>query len=430
MNRHRLEFLVLGLGALALLWSVASASDEFLEALGRHTAVIGAFLLAITVGELFRVGMPSGRIAAPVATGSGIALAVLGPVWGHDVFDVPAGVVTLVVAAGLGLAQLLRAAMRRPTQWYLVAARTVGVAITAALVRVGFIDGAGVWAWQLDDEREAWLIAVVMMGAAAAGLYADIVLTALVQSERWELPAATTLRDELGEAQALTVGVIAAGPLVAFLAPVIGLAALPLGLLPMVLTYIAVRRYAANRATYRQTIAALSRLTEAAGYTPAGHASRVAARSVAIARSMGLHADAIQQLEYAALLHDLGQVGLRSPIPDGATVLAAPDDQRRIASEGARIVRRTEVLDNVADLMERQTTPFRHVREWGEEVPLASRIIKVANAFDDFSHGRADAPSVEAALERIHLGLGYEYDPEVVEALIRTIPAPSALSLH
>lgn len=430
MNRHRLESLVLGLGALALLWSVVSASDELLEALGQHTAVIVAFLLAITVGELFRVGMPSGRIAAPVATGSGIALAVLGPVWGHDVFDVPAGVVTLVVAAGLGLAQVLRGAMRRPTQWYLVAARTVGVAITAALMRVGFIDGEGVWAWQLDSEREAWLIAVVMMGAAAAGLYADIVLTALVQSERWELPAATTLRDELGEAQALTVGVIAAGPLVAFLAPVIGLAALPLGLLPMVLTYIAVRRYAANRATYRQTIAALSRLTEAAGYTPAGHASRVASRSVAIARSMGLHADAIQQLEYAALLHDLGQVGLRSPIPDGATVLAAPDDQRRIASEGARIVRRTEVLDTVADLMERQTTPFRHVREWGEEVPLASRIIKVANAFDDFSHGRADAPSVEAALERIHLGLGYEYDPEVVEALIRTIPAPSALTLR
>ncbi|MFW5472152.1 HD-GYP domain-containing protein [Knoellia sp. CPCC 206450] len=430
MSRHRLESLVLGLGGLTLLWSVVSASDEFLGALGQHSVVVVAFLLAITIGELFRVGMPSGRIAAPVATGSGIALAVLGPVWGHEVFDVPAGVVTLVVAAGLGLAQVLRALMRRPTQWYLVAARTVGVAITAALMRMGFIDGAGVWAWQLDTEREAWLIAVVMMGAAAAGLYADIVLTALVQSERWELPAATTLRDELGEAQALTVGVIAAGPLVAFLAPVIGLAALPLGLLPMVLTYVAVRRYAANRATYRQTIAALSRLTEAAGYTPAGHASRVAARSVAIARSMGLHADEIQQLEYAALLHDLGQVGLRSPIPDGATVLAAPDDQRRIASEGARIVRRTEVLDNVADLMERQTTPFRHVREWGEEVPLASRIIKVANAFDDFSHGRADDPSVEAALERIHLGLGYEYDPEVVEALIRTIPAPTALSLR
>lgn len=423
-SRHRVEYLVLGLGAVVLLWSLLQAGGQLLEAVEQHPSTIGAFLVVITLGELFRVGMPSGRIAAPLATGSGIALSLLGPVYGLAVFDVPAGVVTLVVATALGLALVLRSLMGWPAQWYLVAARTVGVAITATLMRVGAVDGQGVWAWQLDTTHQAWLVALVMMAAASAGLFADLVLTGLVQAERWELPASTTLRDELGEAQALTFGVIAAGPLVAFLAPVMGLLALPLGLLPMVLTYVAVRRFAANRATYRQTIAALSRLTEAAGYTPVGHASRVAARSVAIARSMGLHADQIQQLEYAALLHDLGQVGLRSPIPDGATVLAAPDDQRRIASEGARIVRRTEVLDDVADLMERQTTPFRHVREWGEEVPLASRIIKVANAFDDFSHGRLDSTSVDTALERLHLGLGYEYDPEVVEALIRTIPTP------
>jgi hypothetical protein len=425
-RRRRLEYSVLALGAATLLVSLVQAGDQLLETVAAHPSIIAAFIVVITLGELFRVAMPSGRIAAPLATGSGIALSLLGPVYGHELFDVPAGLVTLVVATSLGLALVLLSLLGRPAQWHLVAARTVGVAITATLMRVGVLDGQGVWAWQLDSSRQAWLVALVMMAAAAAGLFADLVLTALVQAERWELPAATTLRDELGEAQALTFGVIAAGPLVAFLAPVIGLAALPLGLLPMVLTHVAVRRFTANRATYRQTIAALSRLTETAGYTPAGHASRVAARSVAIARAMGLHADQIQELEYAALLHDLGQVGLRSPIPDGATVLAAPDDQRRIASEGARIVRRTEVLDQVADLMERQTTPFRHVREWGEEVPLPSRIIKVANAFDDFSHGRLDSASVDTALERIHLGLGYEYDPEVVEALIRTIPVQNA----
>lgn len=424
MSRRQLrpELLVLTLGAGTVLMSSATTGDWLVDAVGRHATIIGAFMLAITVGEFFRVRMPSGRVAAPVGTGSGIALAVLGPVYGHAAFDVPAGAVVLVVAASLGLAVGVRALLRRSLDWYLVAARTVGVAITALLMRLGPLDGHGLWAWQLDPERPAWLVAVVMMGAAAAGLYVDLVLTGLVRAQQKGLPLLAATQEELGEAQALTLGLLAAGPLVAFLAPVIGLLALPLGLLPMMLTNVAVRRYTANRATYRQTIATLSRLTEVAGYTPAGHAARVAARSVDIARSMGFHADQIQELEYAALLHDLGQVGLRSPIPDGATVLAAPDDQRRIASEGARIVRRTEVLDRVADLMERQTTPFRHVREWGEEVPLASRIIKVANAFDDFSHGRTDRASVDAALERIHLGLGYEYDPEVVEALIRTIP--------
>ncbi|MFC7489555.1 MULTISPECIES: HD-GYP domain-containing protein [unclassified Knoellia] len=423
---RRVEPIVLLLGAITVLSSLITESARLDLAVRDHSSVLAAFAVAIVVGEQFRVQMPSGRVAAPVSTASAIALAVLGSVEGHPVFDVPAGIVAIVVAGSLCVGTLVGRVLHRRTHWYVVAARTVGVGVTASLMRAVPLDGgAGEWAWQLDDGRPPWLVAVVMMGAAAAGLYVEIILTGLVRAQRRSLPVASALSEELGEAQALTLGLLAAGPLVAFLAPVVGLAALPLGLLPMVLTYVAVRRYTTNRATYRQTIATLSQLTEVAGYTPTGHASRVASRSVSIARSMGMHAEQVQDLEYAALLHDLGQVGLRSPIPDGATVLAAPDDQRRIASEGARIVRRTEVLDRVADLMEGQTTPFRHVREWNEKVPIESRIIKVANAFDDFSHGRTDASSIEAALERIHLGLGYEYDPEVVEALIRTVHQPS-----
>lgn len=421
----RAEPLVLALGAVTVGTSLLTDFARIEEAVRDQTAVLVAFVVAIVVGEQFRVRMPSGRVAVPVSTASAIALATLGSVHGQPAFDVPAGTVALVAAGSLGVGALLRWALRRRIAWYVVAARTVGVGVTASLMRAAPLDGgSGAWAWHVDVHRPAWLVAVVMMGAAAAGLYVEIILTGLVRAQRRSLPVVSALSEELREAQALTLGLLAAGPLVAFLAPVVGLAALPLGLLPMMLTYVAVRRYTTNRETYRQTIATLSRLTEVAGYTPAGHASRVAAISVRIARSMGMRAEQLQDLEYAALLHDLGQVGLRSPIPDGATVLAAPDDQRRIASEGARIVRRTEVLDRVADLMERQTTPFRHVREWGEKVPLESRIIKVANAFDDFSHGRTDASSIEAALERIHLGLGYEYDPEVVEALIHTVHLP------
>jgi hypothetical protein len=425
LRTRRTEPIVLGLGVITVGWSLLHEFTRVEEALRDHRMVIAAFVVAIVIGEQFRVRMPSGQVTAPVSTASALALAVLGSVQGHLVFDVPAGIVALIVAAALCMGALVRSVLHRRVEWYVVAARTIGVGVTASLMRAIELDGAGPWAWQLNLERPAWLVALVMMIAAAAGLYVEIVLAGLVRAQSRGLPVMRSLAEELGEAQALTVGLLAAGPLVAFLAPVVGLAALPLGLLPMVLTYFAVQRYTTNRATYRQTIATLSRLTEVAGYTPTGHASRVASRSVSIARSMGMNAEAVQDLEYAALLHDLGQVGLKSPIPDGATVLAAPDDQRRIASEGARIVRRTEVLDRVADLMERQTTPFRHVREWGEKVPLESRIIKVSNAFDDFCHGRDDAESIDAALERIHLGLGYEYDPEVVEALIRSVEMQS-----
>jgi hypothetical protein len=50
-------------------------------------------------------------------------------------------------------------------------------------------------------------------------------------------------------------------------------------------------------------------------------------------------------------------------------------------------------------------------------VPLSGRVLKVANAFDDLTGGRRTPAVVAQALERIELGLGYEYDPVTVAAL-------------
>ena len=112
---------------------------------------------------------------------------------------------------------------------------------------------------------------------------------------------------------------------------------------------------------------------------------------------------------------------MAEPIPGGATVLAAPVDQRRIAHDGAEIVRQTGVLDSVAVILEAQTTSYRQVRELGEDLPLASRIIKVCNAYDDMAGSRPTRERRSAAMERINLGLGYEYDPRVVDALVRVL---------
>ena len=102
-------------------------------------------------------------------------------------------------------------------------------------------------------------------------------------------------------------------------------------------------------------------------------------------------------------------------------MLAAPADQDRIARDGAEIVRKTGVLDTVAVILESQSRPYRHVRELGEDLPISSRIIKVANAYDDLVGENGDPDHEGAAIERIHLGLGYEYDPRVVEALVRVL---------
>jgi HD domain len=409
--------LVLAVGLLVLLVGIYAGGGSLLSQLTVHRAVVLVFVAAITVGELFRLRMPSGREAAPLASASALGIVFLGEVDGEPTFDVAAGIVVLVVAAGLILAAAVRGSQGRAVGVDQVVARLVGVATAAWLTRGFHPGGQSLWDREVDHSVSPWVVAIGMVGVAAVGVGVEIVLSSAVRSERQRTPWLAALRDEFGEVAPLTSAVVVSGPMVALMAPALGLFSLPVALFPLAITYLAVGRYARNRVTYRQTIATLSHLTEQGGYTPVGHAERVADLSVRIGRVLGISDRELRELEYAALLHDLGQISLVEPIPGGATVLAAPSDQQDIADEGARIIRHAEGLDAVADFVEAQTTPYRQVRELGEPVPMASRIIKVANAFDDLTGGRGDPAEVLAANERIHLGLGYQYDPEVVEAL-------------
>ena len=119
-------------------------------------------------------------------------------------------------------------------------------------------------------------------------------------------------------------------------------------------------------------------------------------------------------LEYAALMHDIGQLSLPDPIPGGATVLVSADDQQRIAELGAEVIRQAGVLDRVAELVRCQSWPSRG---HDPEPPLGSRIIRAANAFDDLVGGSTDRDRTAAALERLRLDTAVEYDAGVVEAL-------------
>src|SRR5690606_27324064 len=138
---------------------------------------------------------------------------------------------------------------------------------------------------------------------------------------------------------------------------VAGLWALPVFCVPLLLTQLSYRRYTAVRATYRQTIASLARPTEIAGYTPAGHARRVAELSGAVGRELGLPGAELTVLEYAALMHDIGQLSLVDPVPAGATAGLPATEQRRIALLGGAVVRQTGVDPRVARIVEQQCDP-------------------------------------------------------------------------
>jgi HD domain len=426
-NRVRTLPLEIASGVLALALTSGAVvvirlrlREPVTYSLGPLLTMTGILFVAIVIGEVFRGRQPGTRHTAPMATAAALALAMTV----ECPHGVPAGygapLVVVVTAAAMAAGLTPSLIRRQPLRLTDLSNSLLAITVAAVLFReVPISNGRTVLELQASWRPD--VLALVMVLISAFALTVEVLLLALVRAARSHAPFLRSFQDEFVAAFGLTAALSATGALVALAERPLGVLAIPLFLFPLGLTQFAVQRQSAIRRTYGQTIRTLSRLTEFGGYTEPGHVSRVAELSLAMGKLLGMSERDVLDLEYAALLHDIGQVSLAEPIPGGATVLAAPADQRRIAHDGAEIVRQTGVLDNVALILEAQTTSYRQVRELGEDLPLASRIIKVCNAYDDMAGSRPSTVRRNAAMERINLGLGYEYDPRVVDALVRVL---------
>ena len=285
-------------------------------------------------------------------------------------------------------------------------------------------------------DRHWGLAFSLMTSLAVVALLLEAVLTALLRVDEQQARFLVALVDEMRVQLPLGAAVGASALLIAFAAEVMGLAALAVFTAPLLVTQVAFRRYAGIRATYLQTVRALAKVTEIGGYVEPGHSERVAKLAVAIGRELGIHEPQLLELEYAALMHDIGQLSLHDPIPGGATVLASRQDQQRIAELGADVIQQAQVLGSVAEIVRRQNEPYRALdatangRDGHHEPsgpPLSSRIIKTANAFDDLVGSSLDPGRAAAAVQRLRLEVASEYDPSAVEALSRVVNRRSVM---
>jgi HD superfamily phosphodiesterase len=379
-----------------------------------------AFGLLIALGELARVNLPGDRSAAPLGAAAALAYALLGDFrTGGTVVETDYGVlqVVAVTAVALLVGAIPHMAVGQAPRLESLARRVLIAGCAALLFRPLYIHGDLA---ELSNDRDWQLPALMVAIVLVCGLV-DAVLAALARSGRDGTPFASAARDELRALLGIGSAIGATGVLIALAAGVMGYWALPLFALPLVVAQFSFRRYASIRATYDQTITALSRVTEVGGYTETGHAQRVAQLSVAIGREMGLSEDDIKDLRYAALMHDIGQLSLTDPISGGATSLIARDEQRRIAEYGAEVIRQSG-MDRVAHIVVQQTEPFRRPGQpFDANIPVASRIIRVANAYDDFAGGSMETQQRLYAIGRLREGAAEEYDPHVVDIASRVV---------
>ena len=399
------RLLLLGVTAVLVVAALARTAISIAD-----PPVAIAFGLFIAFGELLRLALPGGREAAPIAMSAALsyalALGVASLSGGPPDQSIPPLQVIAVAAIGMSLGALPHIAAGRPAGITGMSARLVAIAFVAVIFRP--LANHGVFGHAL------WAAIIVMAVLAALGWLLETVIAAIIRADDLRARYSVTLSDEIGVQWRLGLAIGVSAIITVLGAQVMGIAELAVFAGPLLIIQLAFRRYAGIRATHLQTVRALAQVTEVGGYVESGHSLRVSKLALAVGRELGMPEPDLLNLEYAALMHDIGQLSLADPIPGGATVLVSASDQQRIAEYGAEVVRHTGVLRVVADLVRCQSMP---AQGGSSRPPLGSRIIRAANAFDDLVGGSADRDRIGAALDRLRMDTDTEYDPGVVSAL-------------
>jgi hypothetical protein len=192
-------------------------------------------------------------------------------------------------------------------------------------------------------------------------------------------------------------------------------------------------RYAAalelNRA-YRGTVMLLSVVLEHDDEYTAEHSRSVVDLAEAVGSEMGVEGQELQELEFAAMLHDIGKIAIPKQILHKPSSLTA--DEFEIIKN--HTIEGQFILDRVGGLLGRVGEIVRSCHErWdgtgypdglkGEDIPLAARIVFACDAFNAMTTDRPyrKALTSAAAIEELVTNAGSQFDPDVVLALVKVV---------
>lgn len=178
-----------------------------------------------------------------------------------------------------------------------------------------------------------------------------------------------------------------------------------------------------------QTIATIANTIDAKDEYTRGHSRRVSEYSMAIAQELGLSEDEVYNIRSVALLHDIGKIG----VPDA--VLNKPG---RLTDEEYQLMKQhtivgSEILKDIRMLPGIDVGARYHHERYdgkgypdglkGEQIPFIARIIAAADAYDAMTSNRVYRKRLDNGfvLQELKNGSGKQFDPQVVQALIRLL---------
>jgi putative nucleotidyltransferase with HDIG domain len=219
------------------------------------------------------------------------------------------------------------------------------------------------------------------------------------------------------------------GFLMAIIYVQIGVGGILLFFLPLLLARRSFELYTKMRKVYLDTIRALAAAIDAKDPYTKGHSERVADTSVALAQELNLSDREIENIEYTALLHDIGKIGIDERILSKNDGLSS-EEFKRIKEHtimGAKIIKPVEFLKDSYKVI------YHHHERYngdgypdglkGEDIPISSRIIAVADAYDAMGSDRPYRKKLnkDKILKELKDQSGKQFDPEVVKAFISVL---------
>lgn len=162
-----------------------------------------------------------------------------------------------------------------------------------------------------------------------------------------------------------------------------------------------------------------------------GHSSRVADYSVMIAKQLGWDEERIDKLKRAALLHDIGKIG----VPDEVLNKAGRLTDEEYAVIKSHTVVGSDILETIETLEFARIVANHHHERYdgkgypsgmaGEDIPLEARIVGVADAFDAMNSRRVyrDPLPMDVIRSEMVKGRGTQFDPEIDDIFLKLIDA-------
>jgi putative nucleotidyltransferase with HDIG domain len=187
-----------------------------------------------------------------------------------------------------------------------------------------------------------------------------------------------------------------------------------------------VKLYESMKRDQISIIRALSSTVDAKDHFTLGHSQKVSEYSLKIAEVLGLPEREVENIKYAALLHDIGKIAIPDEIIKKPTKLTAEefDLVRKHPVIGSKIIKEIESLAPMVPII------LHHHERFdgkgypdglkGEAIPIGARIVHVTDAYDTMVSARAyrDMIPPELAVSELRKNAGTQFDPAVIEAFI------------